>query len=335
MVAVSQRAKTPRPAERPLDDGVRSGTEVWREVDGVTFCHWDRWLLRLALDEKGGFEAIAWQWRQRAIDPKRRADTDAAEAMYLQMVDLRKRLARVQRTPETMLDDEERASLWLYRKAYLRVWKSGPHHRTSAMLDTPRKRLALRALRGHWERYPVSPARYEGALRRVVAAEWRDVSWWATGALANDLDREVEIIALTTVADPAERLALYRAALTVVVEAMSIVDDSGADMAEIYRGFERTWLALLREEPMGGELLRDVLEFATWEDYGLTEGVEGFLSGLGEQDADRALAELSVIVRELREHRLEHQLATARRLRGAVLAASAGFAEDDDERVER
>lgn len=86
---------------------------------------------------------------------------------------------------------------------------------------------------------------------------------------------------------------------------------------------------------MGGELLRDVLEFATWEDYGLTEGVEGFLSGLGEQDADRALAELSVIVRELREHRLEHQLATARRLRGAVLAASAGFAEDDDERVER
>lgn len=70
------------------------------------------------------------------------------------------------------LADEERASLGLYRKAYLRVWKSGPHHRTSAMLDTPRKRLALRALRGHWERFPVSPARYEGTLRRVVAAEW-------------------------------------------------------------------------------------------------------------------------------------------------------------------
>lgn len=109
--AENARVKAPRPTERPLDDGPRNGTELWREVDGVTFCHWDRWLLRLALDEKGGFEAIAWLCRQRATDPKRRVDAGAAEAMHLRVVDLRRRLAQVQQAPDTMLDEEERASL--------------------------------------------------------------------------------------------------------------------------------------------------------------------------------------------------------------------------------
>ncbi|MBP6832643.1 MAG: hypothetical protein KA978_17790 [Deltaproteobacteria bacterium] len=321
--------KALRPGERPLDDGVRYGQEAWREVDGVTFCHWDRWILRLALDEKGGLDAIAWMFRQRMIDPKRNVDKDAAEAMHLQMVDLRKRLAQVQRTPETLLDDEERASQWLHRKAFLRVWKSGPNHRTRAMLDTPRKRLGLRALRGNWERYPVSPARYDTALRRTLGFDGGDVPWWETRALAIGLDLEVELLELGASMTPAARLALYRAALTVVIETMNCVDDSGADMAEIYRGFEQKWLTLLREEPTRAGLLRDVLELATWEDFGLTEGVEGFLSGLGEEDADRALMELAVIARELREHRLEYHLERARRLRSAVLAAAAGFAEDD------
>lgn len=34
--------KLPRSGERPLDDEVRYGPEVWREVEGVAFCHWDR-----------------------------------------------------------------------------------------------------------------------------------------------------------------------------------------------------------------------------------------------------------------------------------------------------
>jgi hypothetical protein len=38
-----------RAANSPLDDGARNGTEHWRDFAGVSFCHWDRWLLRLAL----------------------------------------------------------------------------------------------------------------------------------------------------------------------------------------------------------------------------------------------------------------------------------------------
>ena len=64
MVKDNARARrSPRPAPRPLDDGARYGPETWREIDGVAFCHWDRWLLRIALTEPGGLDGIARHFR--------------------------------------------------------------------------------------------------------------------------------------------------------------------------------------------------------------------------------------------------------------------------------
>src|SRR6187402_2603833 len=54
------------PDEVPLDQGAREGTDEWKQVDGVVFCHWDRWLLRLALDEPEGLRAISSKFRARA-----------------------------------------------------------------------------------------------------------------------------------------------------------------------------------------------------------------------------------------------------------------------------
>ncbi|XXY48761.1 hypothetical protein WME91_53030 [Sorangium sp. So ce269] len=62
--------RLPQPAERRLDDGVRYGPETWREIDGVVFCHWDWWLLRLALAEPRGFDAIAREFRARAASSR-------------------------------------------------------------------------------------------------------------------------------------------------------------------------------------------------------------------------------------------------------------------------
>lgn len=163
---VGRARRLPHPAELPLDDGVRYGPETWREIDGVAFCHWDRWLLRLALAEPRGLDAIAREFRARAAS--RRVSTEAAEAMLGQVVDLRGRLARVARIPEEVLDAEERASGWLLKKAWKRVWHDGPNRRTDAMRNTPRRRREAHALRGNWARFPVSPARFEPELRRVV-----------------------------------------------------------------------------------------------------------------------------------------------------------------------
>jgi len=96
------------PTEIPLDDGAREGTDPWREIGGVRFCHWDRWLLRLALDEPEGLRSIAREFRRRAAAP--RGTNHVAEAMLAQLAVLEERLTTIQLAPAAVLDDVERAS---------------------------------------------------------------------------------------------------------------------------------------------------------------------------------------------------------------------------------
>ncbi|AUX31970.1 uncharacterized protein SOCE836_041060 [Sorangium cellulosum] len=308
--------RLPRPAERPLDDGVRYGPEAWREIDGVAFCHWDRWLLRLALAEPSGLDAIARELRARAAS--RRVSGEAAEAMLAQVVDLRARLARLARTPEEVLDAEERASEWLLKKAWKRVWHAGPNRRTDAMRNTPRLRFLAHALRGNWPRFPVSPARFEPELRRVVG-DHAYYDYRATDLVARLLERQIDLLGATAASD-LERMALHRAAMTVIIETMDRVDDSLADMSEVFAASERAYLALARDRAGLDGILRDLLELAVWEDYGLLRGVVDFLGALQEEHADLAIRALSGIVAELRRERLDGQLARALMLRKAVLA---------------
>lgn len=51
--------------------------------------------------------------------------------------------------------------------------------------------------------------------------------------LAIDLDVDIERIGLLLESD-AEQMALRRAALTLIVESMECVDDSGADLANLF-----------------------------------------------------------------------------------------------------
>lgn len=308
--------RLPRPTERPLDDGVRYGPETWREIDGVAFCHWDRWLLRLALAEPRGLDGIEREFRARAAS--RRASGDAAEAMRAQVVDLRGRLACLARTPEGVLDAEEQASEWLLKKAWKRVWHDGPNRRTEAMRNTPRRRLEARALRGHWPRFPVSPARFEPEIRRVIDGHG-DYDGRATGLLARLVEIQVDLVGVTATSD-LERLALHRAAMTVIIEVMDQVDDSLADMSEVFAASERAYLDLARGHAGLDGILRDLIELAVWEDYGLLRGVGGFFGTLPEEHANLAVRELAAILPELRRERLEYQLARAVMLRRAVLA---------------
>lgn len=195
--------KEKSPVLRPLDDGARYGPEVWRVIDGIEFCHWDRWLLRLALKEVGGLDPIEREFRARRR--KQRSIDTVAEAMLAQVADLRDRLARAARTAESLLDADERASEWLLKKAFKRVWHDGPNRMTAAMRDTPRRRLEQRALRGHRGGFPVSPARFEDALRRIVGTGY--VHWNMTGPVTRMLETEIDILILSTSSD-LERLAL-------------------------------------------------------------------------------------------------------------------------------
>src|SRR5262245_44221025 len=76
----------------PLDDGRRNGTEHWRDLGGIRFCHWDRWLLRFALDEPDGLRSIAATFEGRRTSRRPNAD---AEAMLAQLADLELRLSKL------------------------------------------------------------------------------------------------------------------------------------------------------------------------------------------------------------------------------------------------
>ncbi len=238
--------------------------------------------------------------------------------MLSQAADLRQRLKKLDRRCADLLDAEERASEWLFKKAWKRVWHDGPHRKTRAMVETPRWRLARRALRGHWARFPVSPANFEQELSTVVGPEHAYLDYRTVGAVAGALKAHVGFLAIG--ASLEHRLALYRCAMTTVIEAMNRADDSGAELAEAFSGFETAYLDLAIDFLHERFVLEDLTELALWEDFGLIRKTEVFLSTLPERHADTAVRHLARLIAELRREELEYQLHKATRLRRAVLA---------------
>jgi hypothetical protein len=316
---MAERPRLPRskpPTELPLDDGAREGTDPWREIRGVAFCHWDRWLLRLSLDDAGGLPAIARMFRGRAT-ARVRSD-HVAGPMLAQIADLEARLAHLGLTGAAVLDDEERASRWLHAKASRRVLQATSIRCTPAMQRTPRRLLEDRALRGNWAAFPVSPSLYAQELASVPGQGQYD--YRGTGLIVFLLDHAGERM-LRAANDDLERLAIHRAMLTVVIGAMEQVDDSGCEMGEHFRAHERAYLAQVRPRLGTPGLLRDLLELVVWEDYGLFAEVRAFVASLPEPEADLATRELARIIAELRTAGLDYQLERARSLRKSLLLA--------------
>ena len=304
----------------PLDDGSRNGTEHWVDVAGVSFCHWDRWLLRLALDEPNWLCSVVNTFQQRARRPGR-ADTDA-EAMLAQLADLEARLAQVGCEPKDVLDDVERSSRWLHDKAFKRIWHGRTIYRTAAMTRTPRNVLETRAREGNWAAFPASPAPYLTRLRPIYQHVY--VDWRGVGSVILLLRIEGDrMLAAATNGD--EVFAVRRAALGAAIEVMANVDDSGGELAQHFRDEEQAYLAHLTDYLDRQGTLRDLLELVTWEDYGLFHHVEVFLERLPECAADLAVPALARFITELRAAGLDYQVSKAQRLRRLVLASA-----DDD-----
>jgi pimeloyl-ACP methyl ester carboxylesterase len=174
----------------------------------------------------------------------------------------------------------------------------------------------------------VSPAPYADRLATVVGHGW--YGEMETCTLARSLERSIEAMLYAAPGEP-ERMAIHRAVLTVVIVAMQQADDGFGELAEVFREHERAYLAMLRDRAGEPGLLRDLLELATWEDYGLSEGVPDFLRALPEAHADVAVREFARIIPELRREELRYQLGRARELRRALVGAFDG-AQDDEAR---
>ena len=304
-----------RAPNKALDVGTVWGPEIWRVVREVEFSHWDRWLLKLATTEPKGLESIEDTFRSRRKS-ERGAGSDA-ESMLSQLDDLKNRLTILGQQPSDVLNEEERASEWQFKKAFKRVWHSEPHRKTRAMLETPRWRLERRALRGHWSRFPVSPSEFERELSSIVGQEHAYLDYRVVDAVARALEAHVGFLAVG--ASREHRLALYRCAFAVVIDTMGRADDSGADLAVAFRAFELAYLELAIDFVHEPYLLEDLIDLAVWEDYGLIRRVPAFLSTLPERHADAAVRYVARVLIELRREELDYQVEKATRLRDAAL----------------
>ena len=295
------------------------GPETWREVRGETFTYWDRWLLRLAADDSNGMAGVVQQLEDRRR--KRSFYRDDAEAKLAQMADLAARLQRLNVEPSDVLGDADLADKRLARKSHDKVYHQTGGRFTTAMHDTPRRRLRERALRGHWKDFPVSPLRFERDLLSQFGGQ-HYLAWRETGFLADAIESHVDH-AISSLSDDAERLALYRAAMTVMVESMERVDDSLADMATTFSGVWERYRTVPWEQAglAAAVFFRDLIEFTVWEDYGMVDELAADFQGRAPDDAFVIENVLADIIGELRDGGFDHQEEKALRLRVEFLIA--------------
>jgi hypothetical protein len=131
------------------------GPEPWKTDQREAWSYWDLWLAVVAVADHGGdLDALAV-----AIEAGSRSfGASTAEMRLSHLDDVKRRLADVGLDARALAggaDDDPR----VLSKARAKVLKQGLSRRdvTDAMRHTPRDRLYARALRGRWDRFPVSP----------------------------------------------------------------------------------------------------------------------------------------------------------------------------------
>ena len=99
---------------------------------------------------------------------------------------------------------------------------------------------------------------------------------------------------------------------------MDHVDDSDADVAVMFREIEGAYHDDLLVFAAVDGLIRDFLELAVWEDYGLMDDTPQFLKRLPVEHAEPAYAAVVDIIAELEREEVAYHANKARELAAAL-----------------
>ena len=213
--------------------------ELARPVTGPTtvITYWDFWMaIVLVLDFAGDWDRLLKRLRQDLTGLSSRHY--AAEGVLNHLLHLRQSLEESGLTANDILAAIDPRFVQKQKaKARHQILEAIPPDREKSywMVHTPRAEREMRARRGYWDRFPVSPARYAGEIERLykTSGYYSERESWS---LEKQLSSHIRRNGLN--ASQAELLALYRAFLTVVLEKMDMVDDSygviGALTGDIY-----------------------------------------------------------------------------------------------------
>jgi hypothetical protein len=301
--------------------------------ESLDLSYWDLWFALVAMTDFGGdLDRLA----ERIKNEKWYiCDRDSIERKRWHLRDLKRRLEGASITPDQIVNAAGDLAKTEKRRALTKVMQSScrASEWSEPMRNTPRTRRFENALRGYWDRFPVSPERYA----REIGSKFRTKGFYSEDmsfGIARTLDRYVEQAdKLTKSGEHAEAQALLRAWMTVVIKLMEKADDScGAIGMSFDDGFA-AYLKIPLDKTKIDEMVffPDLLDFLIWEDYGLTDDrIEGYFKGLNAGQAVRCMKHLRQEVAALLEDDLEYQSEEALTLLGQVIAEQQRFEEFED-----
>jgi len=302
------------------------GSDICQEIvlpGGGTFVttYWDLWFaIVLVTDFGSDWDKLADHFRQESKTSYsfRRY---VAEGFLCHLHHLRQALTEAGLTAQDLLSG---VGLDLLKgqkpKARRKLLKDSPpeHDWSPWMRNTPRVEHQRRALRGYWPHFSVSPDRYAGQIEHLFKPSGfysEDQSFGLERKLSAFIEhREAD-------ASEAERCALYRAFLTVMLEQMDKVDDSYGVIGDLYSGVFETYIQLDRSAlrmPLA-DFMQDWLELLIWEDYGFTyQEQPAFFAGLASTEVPLVETILRAQWNELRELDLDDQAEQALTMLGML-----------------
>lgn len=298
------------------------GTDAWKEYGGTSFCHWDRWYLAVLVgDCEGSWAELEAPFRERLDEAWSGFRREDAESKLCHGEDLRDRLERSAVEAGRLLD-ADRDDRALLRKARKKLYEqmAMDGYATEAMRRTPRRVLSERARRGNWADFPVSPGRFEAELMEHVEAK-RHFPVSSTVALVRRLEEAYDRLLEEHQGDPDATLAVRRAFLTTLVEALDRSDDS---YGELGRALQGRIAAHCAAGPDGAAVPfepyhRDLLEFCIWEHYGCRgDGLRHGFARIEDGDVGPVEEILTALRSELLDARLDYEAEEALTILGEL-----------------
>ncbi len=295
--------------------------------------YWDLWFSIVAvLMHDGDLDRLADEIKAKKGEF---FDRHSTECKRCHIRDLKRRLVEASIIPADIVLAASDLAKKEKRRAIDRMSQTIYRERdlSEPMMDTPRKRRSIHALRGYWDKFPDSPESYAkriGSHFRHRRFYSKNESFRVSEILDDYVEEAKKLIAA---GKAAQAQSLLRGLMTVIIELMQKTNDSfGVTGTSFNDGF--TVYLKIRPDQTGIDdavFFPDLLDLLIWEDNGLTDKViEGYFRGLNERQADICVEHLRHEVAALLEDDLDHQNEEALTILGRVIAEQERFDEFED-----
>lgn len=290
------------------------GTDLWREIAGRRWSYWDLWFALVCWVD----HACDWDSLGAALELRGHFWERDTEAKRSHMDDLARRLATAGLDLERLAGSVfEEQPLRLKARTKVLHRELMARDRSEAMVHTPRVRLRERALRGRWEKFPLSPM----GFWKEFADEVGERPFYGERAamhLADRLEKALTAFELGSGAEVVQRLALCRALLTAGYEAQARANDSSGDLGRL---LQKAWQAYagipwsqsgIEAEPY----YRDLCDLVVWDEFSsLYEIEEVPFRAVAADDVGLVDEILNGLASELAGARLRYQAGRAQEAR--------------------